>query len=61
MRLSTVGSRACYRLRRRVQRLVLPVVGNVYTQTVPSALERQGNFTELLNTTLTGASQPITL
>jgi hypothetical protein len=29
--------------------------------TVPSALERQGNFSELLNTTLTGAAQPIKL
>ncbi len=37
------------------------VVGNVYTQAVPTALERQGNFTELLNTRLTGASQPVML
>jgi len=31
------------------------------TYTVPTALMRQGNFSELLNTSLTGDSQPVTL
>ena len=37
------------------------VSGNVYIQTVPTALERQGNFSELLNTALSGNSQPVNL
>lgn len=32
-----------------------------YTQNVPTALERQGNFTELLEPALTGEAKPITL
>lgn len=35
--------------------------GQPYTQDVPTALERQGNFSELLNPSLTGSSKPITL
>ena len=35
--------------------------GVTHTLSVPTALERQGNFSELLNTTLTGNAQPITL
>jgi hypothetical protein len=34
------------------------VFGNTGTYTVPTDLMRQGNFSELLNTSLTGASQP---
>ena len=37
------------------------VFGETNTLSVPTALMRQGNFTELLNTGLTGAAQPITL
>jgi hypothetical protein len=37
------------------------VIGTTYTFTVPTALMRQGNFTELLNTALTGAAKPYTL
>lgn len=37
------------------------VFGETSIETVPTALMRQGNFTELLNPTLTGASQPIQL
>jgi hypothetical protein len=36
-------------------------IGNTGTYTVPTPLMRQGNFSELLNTTLTGAAQPIQL
>ena len=36
-------------------------IGNTGTFTVPTALMRQGNFSELLNPALTGASQPIQL
>lgn len=32
-----------------------------FTQSVPTALERQGNFSELLNPSLTGAAKPIHL
>jgi hypothetical protein len=32
-----------------------------FTGSVPTALERQGNFTELLNTALTGSAKPIQL
>lgn len=39
-------------------RVVSPTTG---TYTVPTALMRQGNFSELLNTGLTGQSSPITL
>ncbi len=39
-------------------RVVSPTTG---TYTVPTALMRQGNFSELLNTSLTGQSEPITL
>jgi hypothetical protein len=35
--------------------------GQPYTQNVPTLLERQGNFTELLNPSLTGESKPVTL
>ena len=35
--------------------------GQPYTQNVPTLLERQGNFTELLNPALTGESKPVTL
>ncbi len=35
--------------------------GQPYTQAVPTLLERQGNFSELLSPTLTGGSKPITL
>jgi outer membrane receptor protein involved in Fe transport len=35
--------------------------GTTYTFTVPTALMRQGNFSELLNTSLTGSAKPITL
>ena len=35
--------------------------GQTATVSVPTPLMRQGNFTELLNTNLTGAAQPITL
>ena len=35
--------------------------GQVITATVPTPLMRQGNFTELLNTNLTGSAQPIQL
>jgi hypothetical protein len=37
------------------------IFGNTQTETVPTALMRQGNFSELLNTSLTGAAQPIVL
>jgi hypothetical protein len=37
------------------------VFGNTQTESVPTALMRTGNFSELLNTSLTGAAQPITL
>lgn len=37
------------------------VFGNTSTYTVPTALMREGNFSELLNPSLTGQSQPITL
>lgn len=37
------------------------VAAQPYTQNVPTALERQGNFSELLNTSLTGESKPVTL
>ena len=37
------------------------VFGNTQTLTVPTAKMRQGDFTELLNTSLTGAAQPIML
>jgi hypothetical protein len=37
------------------------VFGQTYTETVPTALMRQGNFSELLNTSLTGLAQPIQL
>jgi hypothetical protein len=36
-------------------------IGTTYTFTVPTALMRQGNFSELLNTALTGAAKPYTL
>jgi len=36
-------------------------IGTTYTFTVPTALMRQGNFSELLNTSLTGSAKPITL
>lgn len=36
-------------------------VGTTYTFTVPTALMRQGNFSELLNTSLTGSARPVTL
>ena len=35
--------------------------GQPFTQSVPTLLERQGNFTELLNPSLTGSSKAITL
>jgi outer membrane receptor protein involved in Fe transport len=35
--------------------------GQPYTQSVPTALERQGNFSELLNPALTGESKPVLL
>lgn len=35
--------------------------GQPYTQSVPTPLERQGNFSELLNTALTGESKPVNL
>ena len=35
--------------------------GTTYTFTVPTALMRQGDFSELLNTSLTGSAKPITL
>ena len=35
--------------------------GTTYTFSVPTALMRQGNFSELLNTSLTGSAKPITL
>jgi len=37
------------------------VFGATTTQSVPTALMRQGNFSELLNTSLTGQAQPIQL
>ncbi|WP_308419059.1 TonB-dependent receptor [Silvibacterium dinghuense] len=37
------------------------IFGNTTTESVPTALMREGNFTELLNTSLTGSSQPIYL
>ncbi|WP_348269870.1 carboxypeptidase regulatory-like domain-containing protein [Edaphobacter paludis] len=37
------------------------VVGNTGTYTVPTALMRQGNFSELLNPTLTGQNQAVVL
>lgn len=37
------------------------VFGQTYTETVPTPLMRQGNFTELLNTSLTGNPQPVQL
>ncbi len=37
------------------------VFGNTQTESVPTPLMRTGNFTELLNTQLTGAAQPIML
>lgn len=37
------------------------IFGNTQTESVPTALMRTGNFSELLNTSLTGAAQPITL
>jgi hypothetical protein len=37
------------------------VFGTPYTVTVPTALMRQGNFSELLNQNLTGANSPIQL
>ena len=37
------------------------VFGNTQTLTVPTALMRQGNFSELLSTSLTGSAQPIYL
>jgi outer membrane receptor protein involved in Fe transport len=37
------------------------IFGNTQTETVPTPLMRTGNFSELLNTSLTGAAQPITL
>ncbi len=37
------------------------VFGQTYTETVPTALMRQGNFSELLNTGLTGLAQPVQL
>ena len=37
------------------------VFGATTTQTVPTLLMRQGNFSELLNTSLTGSAQPIQL
>ena len=36
-------------------------IGQTNVLSVPTALERQGNFSELLNTNLTGQSQPVTL
>ena len=36
-------------------------IGQTNVLNVPTALERQGNFSELLNTNLTGQSQPVTL
>jgi hypothetical protein len=36
-------------------------LGSIYTFTVPTALMRQGNFTELQNTALTGAAKAYTL
>ena len=36
-------------------------IGTTYTFTVPTTLMRQGNFSELLNTSLTGAAKPIVL
>lgn len=36
-------------------------IGTTSTHTVPTALMRQGNFSELLNTSLTGSAKPITL
>ena len=37
------------------------VFGNTQTETVPTALMRDGNFSELLNTSLTGDAQPVQL
>jgi hypothetical protein len=37
------------------------IFGNTQTETVPTALMRSGNFSELLNTNLTGNAQPVTL
>ncbi|MFT4113792.1 carboxypeptidase regulatory-like domain-containing protein [Silvibacterium sp.] len=37
------------------------IFGNTSTESVPTALMREGNFTELLNTSLTGDSQPVYL
>ena len=37
------------------------IFGATTTQTVPTALMRQGNFSELLNTSLTGQAKPIQL
>jgi hypothetical protein len=37
------------------------VFGEATNETVPTALMRQGNFSELLNTNLTGAAQPVQL
>ncbi len=37
------------------------VFGNTQTETVPTALMRSGNFSELLNTSLTGNAQPTIL
>ena len=37
------------------------IFGNPQTETVPTALMRTGNFSELLNTSLTGASNPTVL
>ncbi len=37
------------------------VLGSASTTTVPTALMRQGNFTELLNTSLTGSAKPVQL
>jgi len=39
-------------------RVISPTTG---TYTVPTALMRQGNFSQLLNTSLTGDSEPVTL
>lgn len=36
-------------------------MGTTYTFTVPTALMRKGDFSELLNTSLTGGAKPITL
>jgi len=37
------------------------IFGNTQTESVPTALMRTGNFTELQNTSLTGNAQPVTL